>query len=529
MPSRTPVAGTAADAIVIGAGPNGLVAANTLADAGWSVLVLEAAATPGGAVRSAELTLPGFTHDVGSSFYPLAVASPAITRLGLEAHGLRWRRAPTVLAHPARDGTCAVLERDPVETATALDRSTPGDGEAWLDLVARWERWQGPLLDLMLGPFPPLRAAGRLAVRTRRDLVRTLRTLILPVRRFGEEEFRGGEARRLLAGAALHADLSPEAPLSALYGLVLLMLGHTHGWPVAEGGAGQLTGALVARLAAAGGELRCGAAVTQVVVRRGRAVGVRTADGEVHGAGRAIIADVSAPALFHHLVGQEHLSSRFLADLARFQWDHGTVKVDWALDRPIPWASAAARRAGTVHVAEDVDELTGVEADLVRGRIPADPFLLIGQYAATDPTRQPAGCETAWAYTHVPQVLRGPDALDGPRLGRDATERLADRMQARVEALAPGFEACIRARHVMGPADLERLDANLVGGAVGGGTSQLHQQLLFRPVAGFGRPSTPISRLYLGSASAHPGGGVHGAAGANAACAALARARLPGG
>jgi phytoene dehydrogenase-like protein len=482
----------------------------------------------GGGCRSAELTLPGFVHDVCSSFYPMAVASPALRRLGLEHHGLRWREAPTVLAHPALDGSCPVLERDPGATATVLDGFAPGDGEAWLDLVARWARWEEPMLDVLLGPFPPVRAGLRLAARTRRDLPRVLRTLLLPVRRLGEEEFRSPQARRLLAGAALHADLAPEAPLSALYALVLCMMGHRLGWPVPEGGAGRLADALVARFCARGGDLRCERPVVEVVVRGGRAVGARTSDGEVHGARRAVVADVSAPALYRHLVGEEHLPARLREDLERFQWDHGTVKVDWALDRPIPWSSPQARLAGTVHVAEDVDELTGMEADLVRGRVPADPFLLVGQYAAADLSRAPAGRETAWAYTHVPQRQRSPKERPRPPLGRDEVERLADRMQARVEALAPGFESTILARHVLGPTDLEGLDANLVGGAVGGGTSQLHQQLLFRPTPGWGRPSTPVRRLYLGSASAHPGGGVHVAAGANAARAALARARLPG-
>ncbi|MPY93828.1 MAG: NAD(P)-binding protein, partial [Acidimicrobiia bacterium] len=209
---RAPTAGV--DAVVVGAGPNGLVAANVLVDAGWSVLVIEAAPSPGGAVRSAELTEPGFLHDVCSSFYPMAVASPALGRLGLERYGLRWREAPSVLAHPALDGTCPVLERDPARTAADLDRYVPGEGEAWLDLVARWEQWRGPLLDVLLGPFPPVRAAARLAARTRRDLLRTVRTLLLPVRRLGEEQLRSDQARRLLAGAALHADLPPEATLS---------------------------------------------------------------------------------------------------------------------------------------------------------------------------------------------------------------------------------------------------------------------------------------------------------------------------
>ena len=231
----------------------------------------------------------------------------------------------------------------------------------------------------------------------------------------------------------------------------------------------------------------------------------------------AVLADVDAPRLFLHLVGPEHLPARTVDDLRRFTWDHAVCKVDWNLNAPIPWSAPDARRAGTVHVVESVDELTESRSDIARGRIPEHPFLLIGQQSMTDRTRMPHGHETAWAYTHLPRDV----VLDA-----DAAACVADRMQARIEELAPGFESQIRGRHVMGPLDLEARNANLVGGAIGGGTGQLFQQLVFRPTPGLGRPETPVRGLYLASSSAHPGGGVHGACGANAARAAIFHDRI---
>ncbi len=294
-----------------------------------------------------------------------------------------------------------------------------------------------------------------------------------------------------------------------------------------EGGAGRLTAALVARLEARGGRVVCGRRVTRVVVRGGRAVAVVTDDGDEVAAGRAVVADVGAPALYRDMVGPEHLPPRVLDDLRRFQYDNSTVKVDWALDGPIPWAAEGARRAGTIHLANGMDQFVEASCDLQTGRIPARPHLVMGQMGVADPTRSPAGTETAWAYTHVPQKVRG-DAggeLKGVWDFSEA-EAFADRIEEQIEVLAPGFRSLIRGRYVATPPILEAADANLVGGAVNGGTAQLHQQLVFRPIPGLGRAETPVRGLYLGSASAHPGGGVHGACGANAARAALAAERL---
>lgn len=523
--SGAPATGAAdadADAIVVGAGPNGLVAANLLADAGWSVLVLEANDEPGGSVRSAELIEPGFLNDACSAFYPLATGGSPIDDLRLDQHGLRWLHAPTVLAHPVADGSCPIISRDLATTAGSLDALHPGDGAAWEDLMRRWTDLQPHLSRLIYRPFPPVAAAGGL-LRTLppRDLARFGRFLMLPARRMGEEEFGGEAARRLLAGCALHADLTPESTLSGFFGWLMCSLGQANGFPVPEGGARSITDALVARLRSKGGTVRCGEAVEQVEVSHGRAVGVRTASGSAR-ARRAVLADVNAPMLYTRLVAAGDLPGSVLGDIERFHWDDATFKVDWTLDGPIPWTAPEARGAGTVHIAEGTDALTVVASELARGLLPARPFLLLGQQSMTDPSRQPAGRETAWAYTHVPRNVRG-DA--GGTLGStwsdDDVAGFTARIEDEVEALAPGFQQLIRGRHVLTPGGFEAENPNLHAGAINGGTAQLHQQLVFRPVPGLGRATTPITGLYLASSSAHPGGGLHGAPGANAARAAI--------
>jgi phytoene dehydrogenase-like protein len=517
-----------AEVVVIGSGPNGLVAANLLADHGLSVLVLEAQPEPGGAVRSAQATLPGFEHDLFSAFHPFAVASPVIRALALEEHGLRWRRAPLVAAHPSDEGPAALLSTDVDATAASLDAFAPGDGGAWRELYALWQRFEEPFMDAFTTPFPPVRPGARLAAALGpRGALQVARTALLPVRRLAEEHFRGAGGALLLAGNALHADLTPESAAGGAFGWILTALGQHHGFPTPEGGAGRLTDALVRRLRANGGELRCSARVVEVAIRRRRAVGVRLAGGEAIAAPRGVVADTGAPALYLDLVGAEHLPRGVVAALRRFQYDNSTVKVDWALRAPIPWSDPDVRRAGTVHVGPSMDLLTASTTDVERQVVPARPFLVLGQYAATDPSRAPAGAETAWAYTHVPQHTRA-DAR-GELAGRwDAAEldRFAERIEGEIERLAPGFRDLVLARHIAGPHELERANANLVGGALNGGTAKIHQQAVFRPIPGLGRSETPIRGLYLGSASAHPGGGVHGAPGANAARALLAHRRL---
>jgi len=496
------------DAVVIGAGPNGLVGANVLADAGLDVVVLEAQPTPGGAVRSAELTEPGFVSDLYSAFYPLGIASPHLRGLDLEAYGLRWAHAEAVVAHPTADGTCSTLFRDVARTAASVDAFAPGDGAAWTRLSEDWMRISEAFVGALLRPFPPVRPALRLArsLGSPQALLDFARLGLMPIRRHAEEEFRGAGAPRLLAGNALHADYTPDSAGSTIAGWILCGLGQQVGYPAVRGGAQHLTDALVARLRAKGGEVRCDTEATEIVVRGGRATGVRTAGGETVDAAKAVLADVGAPALYHRLLPPEHRRP-----LERFQYDNATVKVDWSLDGPVPWTHPDAALAGTVHVTEGMDALSEHASELNRGEVPTRPFLLVGQYSRLDPTRQPAGKETLWAYTHVPQGA----------WREELTDEFAARMEEQIERVAPGFRALVRKRHVATPAMIERDDANLVQGAVNGGTAQLHQMLVFRPTPGLARTETPVPGLYLASASAHPGGGVHGACGANAARAAL--------
>ncbi len=518
------------DAVVIGSGPNGLVAANRLVDAGWSVLVLEAQPTPGGAVASDTDVHPGFVHDTFSAFYPLSAISPTMTSFGLEEHGLVWRRAPAVVGHPLPGGSWALIHDDREATAAAADEQHPGDGEAWLRLCAEWDVVGDALVSSLMSPFPPIRGGLSLLAKLRHvGGLEFVRTMLTPAADLGRARFGGAGPGLLLAGNAAHSDIPMDAPGSGLMGLLLVMLGQTVGYPVPEGGAGNLARALVRRLESRGGELRCSTRVTDIEVRGGRATGVRTATGESFGARRAVVADVLAPRLYRELLPASAVPERVRRRLDAFQLDPGTVKVDWALDGPVPWASAPAKAPGTVHIADSITEIAEHSGQVSAGLVSARPLLVMGQMTTSDPTRSPAGTESMWAYTHVPQRVVGDAGDEGITGAWDHSdcERFADRMQARVERLAPGFGGRVLARRVLGPVELEARNENLVGGAINAGTSQLHQQLVFRPIPGWGRAETGVPGLFLGSASAHPGGGVHGAAGMNAARAALLHARLP--
>lgn len=500
------------DAVVVGAGHNGLVAANLLADAGWRVLVLEAADHPGGAVHSAEVTAPGFVTDLCSSSFPLAVASPVFEGLDLERYGLRWRHAPEVLAHVLPDGRGVLLSRNIERTMRSVAEFDQRDAEAWHALHEQWLAVRKPLLAALFGPFPPVAAAGRLLRSTGpAEALRLARMLTLSARDMTEERFAGEGARLLVGGNSMHTDVGIDGAGSGVFGWLLAMIGQELGYPVPDGGAQALTDALVRRLKSAGGQVECGRRVAQVLVARGTAVGVRDHEGHCIRAGKAVLADVPAPTLYGELVGAHHLPPRLLADMRRFRWDPDTVKVNWALSGPIPWTAREAVGAGVVHLGGDMATMSGTCTAMAAGRIPPDPFLLLGQTTTADPSRSPAGTESAWAYTHVPR---------GQRWTADRLARFADKIQQVVTRHAPGFADLVIARHVQGPDDF--------AGSVNGGSAVLGQQLVFRPTPGLGRADTPIDRLYLAGSSAHPGGGVHGGPGSNAARAALARAAWGG-
>jgi phytoene dehydrogenase-like protein len=504
------------DAIVVGAGHNGLVAANLLADAGWSVLVLEATAQPGGAVRSGFVTAPGYLSDLFSSFYPLGFASPVLRALELD---VQWRHAPAVFTHLLPDGRAATVSRDLATTMASMERFAPGDGERWRRAYDEWIALADPLVNSLFAPFPPVRHGIGLARRLRvAGALRMARRLMLSSRELGTELFEGEGAALAMAGCALHTDLSPEAAGSGIYGWLLAMLGQQHGWPVAAGGAQKITDALVSRLEARGGRIEYDSPAERILIARGRALGVRA--GRDYRARRAVIADVPAPALYLDLVGAAQLPPRLVEDLSHFRWDGATVKIDWAVRSRMPWKNPAAAGSGTVHLGADLNGLTRYAGHLAAGEVPPHPFLLLGQMTTADPSHSPPGTESVWAYTHLPH--RQHWSAD------EIAEHVA-RMETVVEDHAPGFRSAVVARHVYSPADLQDENPSLVGGSLAGGTAAAHQQLFLRPVPGLGRPDTPVDRLFLASSSAHPGGGVHGAPGGNAARAALARDRFLAG
>lgn len=468
---------TAPDAVVVGSGPNGLAAALTLAGAGLSVRVREAADVPGGGLRTLPLTLPGFLHDHCSAIHPLAAASPLFRRLDLAAHGLTWIEPPAAAAHPFDDGTAALLLRSPRDTAAGLG----GDGPAWRALFEPLARDFDDLMDETLGAL--LHVPRRPLLLARFGL-----SALRPARALAEGRFAGARARALFAGLAAHAVLPLERSPSAAFGLVLGAAAHAVGWPFPAGGAGRLADALVALLRARGGAVETGAPVHALADLP---------------ASRAILLDLGPPQVLR-LAG-DRLPRRYRRALAGFRYGPGAFKVDYALSAPIPWTARECARAGTVHLGGTLEEIAAAEAAAARGELPARPFVLVAQHTPFDPSRAPAGRHTAWAYCHVPNGFAG-DALPA--------------LEAQLERFAPGFRSVVLARAVRGPAALEQDDPNLVGGDVGGGENSL-RQTAFRPAPRAVPWSTPIPGLFLCSASTPPGGGVHGMCGWHAARAAL--------
>jgi phytoene dehydrogenase-like protein len=384
------------------------------------------------------------------------------------------------------------------------------DGPAWRRL-GLWQRAMGDrLAGALLAPLPGLKPAWRLGPR---HLLRFGRIALMSTAGFARRTFQTEAARRVIPGLALHADLGPDDVAGNAMGMVLAFLAAGTGFPVPAGGARSLAEALLRRLTEAGGQLRLGTRAEQVVVRQGRAVAVRTAAGEEIAVRKAVLADVGAPALFLKMLAERAATWWLRRCMRHFRYAWGTFKMDWALSAPVPWLSAEARESAVVHAGDSLDDLRIFTRQVRAGELPSNPYLVVGQQSLADPSRAPPGGQTLWAYSHAPSAVSG-----GWGAHREA---FADRIERRIERLAPGFGQLIRGRHIASPADLEAMDENLVGGDLGGGSSGLDQQLIFRPAFPYFRYRTPVRGLYLASASAHPGGGVHGACGYNAALAAL--------
>lgn len=461
----------ARDAIVVGSGPNGLIAAITLAAAGWDVVVLEAADRPGGGMRSAELVQPGVVHDVCSAIHPLGLASPALRNLPLERHGVRWVQPDLPLAHPL-DGGAALVHRSVAATAEGLGVDARAYHRLYDPLVAAG-------LGLTDSVLSPLTVPPRHPLRLARFGVVGLRSAVGLGRRF-----EGDAARALLAGLAAHSVLSLRAPVSAAYGILLGTLAHTVGWPLVEGGSQRLADALVAVLAGYGGRVECGRRVTSLAELA---------------PSTAVLLDVN-PRQVVAMAG-DRLPRRYRDRLLGFRHGPGVYKVDWVLDGPVPWADPDVARAATVHVGGSMEEIAAAEDDVWRGRHPERPFVLVAQPSAFDAARAPGGEHVLWGYCHVPA---------GSTLDQTAA------IEAQIERFAPGFRDRIVGRHVMGPAAMEAHDANYVGGDITGGVGDL-RQLVARPTLGLHPWVTPLRGVYLCSSSTPPGGGVHGMCGWHAA------------
>jgi phytoene dehydrogenase-like protein len=495
------------DAIVIGSGPNGLSAALTLAQAGWRVRVLEAQPRPGGALYSIESTLPGYVHDIGAAFFPFAHFSHAFKQFKLDEVGLQWRAGVYESAHPGPDGSCPSIARDPDLAARSF--GSDGDAYRWL---ARWQASMGPrLADMLLTPLPEMVFASlKLGIA---NLFRFGCAGPCTAAGYSRWLFHTEAARRVIPGLSLHVDLGPEDFSSAALGLVLALLAAGSGFQVPVGGARSITDAMLTRLSQHNSTLQLGTRVTNIIVRRGRAVAVRTQNGDEIPARNAILADVGAPTLYLRMLPHQYVGGWVRQSVRRFTYGWGTFKMDWALSGPTPWISAEARQAAVVHAGDSIDDLIRFTNEARAGMLPSNPYLVIGQQSLLDPTRAPAGGQTLWAYSRVPNTM--------PHGWTHYKEMFADRIEARIEGLAPGFRPLIRARAISAPNDLEAMNENLVGGDLGGGSAQFSHQLFWRPVFPFFRYRTPVKGVYLCSASTHPGAGVHGACGFNAAHIAL--------
>ncbi|HYQ44477.1 MAG TPA: NAD(P)/FAD-dependent oxidoreductase [Polyangiaceae bacterium] len=493
------------DVIVIGSGPNGLVAANILSRRGFRVLVLEAnLRRPGGALGSEELTLPGFVHDVGAAFFPFAKSSPAFRELDLAQAGVKWLHLPFESCHPALDGSHACIARDPELSAAHF--GTPRDGEAWRKLAASHASMEPELLRFLLSPFPALAPAFSLGFG---NLFRILWRFARSGGSLSRALFRSEAARRVLPSLGLHVDVGPEDWFGSALSYLLGMTASTGGYAFPAGGAQSMTNALVTLLESCGGRLRLGARVTNIVVANQRAAAVRLENGEELRARLGVIADTAAPTLYLKLLDSALLPSWLVRRMRHFRQGFGTFKLDYALSAPVPWSNEQARQSAVVHVSENLADLARFTQEIRNGQVPEQPYLVVGQQSLADPFRAPHAQHTLYCYTHVPSYVDGG--------WQSQSEEFADRVTERIEGLAPGFRELVLARRISAPPDLEAANANLIGGDLGGGGNAWYQQLLFRPVFPYFRYRTPIKGLYLCSSYTHPGGGVHGMCGYNAA------------
>ena len=463
-------------ACIVGSGPNGLAAAIVLAQAGLQVDVLEAEPTPGGAVRTMELTLPGFLHDFGSAVHPLAAGSPFFSSLPLQNHGLEWIYSPAPLAHPLDDGTAVILERD-LEDAKA---SLGVDGKAWDRLMRPFvENWRKFAPDV-LGPVPKIPKHPWLMARFGANALFSAKTI---ARRFHSER-----TRALFAGLAAHSFLSLDEPLSGAFGMLMAVPAHAVGWPIPRGGSQSLTNALCSYLSTFGGKVKTSSRVESLAALAHYDV---------------ILCDVTPQQLLR--IAGQRLSDTYKHRLERFRYGPGAFKVDYALSGPIPWKASECLRAAAVHLGGSFEEIAASEKAVRNGQHADRPFVLLAQPTIFDPSRAPGGRHTAWAYCHIP---------NGSKVD------MLERLEGQIERFAPGFRELVLARRVFSPAELESMDANLVGGDIAGGAMDL-RQFLFRPT--WRHYATSARDVYICSASTPPGGGVHGMCGYHAAKLALAR------
>lgn len=466
------------DAIIVGSGPNGLAAAITFAQAGLSTVVLEAKSTIGGGMRSAELTLPGFIHDICSAVHPLGVASPFFRSLPLKSYGLDWIFPELPLAHPLEADKAVTLEHSLEATCQHLDTDGPAYLKLMQPLVSHWNELAPDLLAPLHWPAYPL------------ELLRFGLKGMQPATKLAKKLFIRQEAQALFAGLAAHAIMPLDKSFTSAFALILAALGHRIGWPIPRGGSNSIADALAALLRNLGGEI-----ITEMPVL----------SLDQLPPARAILLDVTPKQLLQ--IAGDRLPKCYRKRLKRYRYGPGVFKLDWALNTPIPWKAEACSRAGTVHLGGTLEQIAASERQVWEGVHPEKNYMIVTQPSLFDPSRAPLGCHTAWAYCHVP---------NGSRVD------LTNHLEEQINQMAPGFKDCILARHAMSTQDLEKYNANYIGGDINGGVQDIYQ-LFTRPILSLDPYATPLPNVYLCSSSTPPGGGVHGMCGYHAAQSALKR------